>query len=123
MPFSQPTTPDALVKKLHIALGAAATYQQLGRLGWFDFLKFDRPDTTNPIEMAREAVHCLRTDDDGKWHGNTAIVSAVFAFTFSLCGSSPTDQQFAELLSILKTSVRDRNPIDAWFAKVFPPNQ
>jgi hypothetical protein len=119
MAFNQPNSADALVKRIHIELLAAVPSSLLNKYGWNEFWTYDRPDTTDPIELARQTLHCLRTDDEGNWHGNTDIISAIFSFTHAQCAKSPTKEQFKQLLRLLKLG--DKNGIDAWFKEVFPP--
>ena len=110
---------DRLAKALHPFLAQKASVQILKSLGWFDFLSNDRPETSDPIEMAATAFIYLSIEDDGTWNGQKQILTAVIAFLHTGTRKLPTTQDLADLKHILQSGPVNPGHVNDWFRLVF----
>ncbi|HEX8243175.1 MAG TPA: hypothetical protein VF541_06760, partial [Longimicrobium sp.] len=85
---------DALAKELYLYLLAGECHTaELRRLGWFEFLRFDLPDTDDARVLAAVALHRLLIDDSGaQINHDGRIIYATLAFVIAKRGdpSRPT---------------------------------
>jgi hypothetical protein len=115
-------TADALAKELYLYLLAGeCSNAELRRLGWFEFLRFDLPDTEDARVVAGTALHRLLIDDSGApINHDGRIVYATLAFVIAARGdpSRPT-QVSRELERILAKAPVGEDTVVAWFRSTF----
>ena len=113
---------DELAKLLfQYLLAADCQISELRRLGWFEFLRFDLPDTDDARRLAATALHRLLVGDSGaEINHDGRIVYATLAFVRAVRGGAlPTDVS-RSLQRILATSPVEEAALIDWFAATFP---
>ena len=116
--------PDRLVKQLHAYLGRSVaqehvTWSWFREAGWFDFLRQDRPETDDPVEMACEAFVCLAMRDGGLARDPKPILAAVVAFLAQHTRIWPAADQLRELKAILDAEPCPPDEIRKWSRAVY----
>ncbi len=111
---------DRLAKAIHPFVSEAfKDPRRVRELGWHSFLNHDRPQTSDPIEMAIAALMHLGRTEDGNWNGVVAAVSAVVAFLNARTGKTPAIERFAELKAELETKPINEVRLKNWFVSVY----
>jgi hypothetical protein len=93
----------------------------LRRLGWFDFIRFNRPDTDDARIFAAKAIHWLLVDDSGAAiNYDDRILYAVLAFTQSVRGGALPSTVSRELTYLLSSTPVSESTLEEWFCTTFP---
>jgi hypothetical protein len=112
-------TPDDLVKALSGYLFLDIPFEELRRLGWYDFLSFDHPETDDPVTMAGVALHYLFCGPEKSYdrlHGARRIVAFACART---ARPMPGSEALRLLAEILEDGQPDLDAIQGWFSAQF----
>ena len=105
---------DALAKALSPFLGVDFPFEELRSRGWFDFLRYDRPLTDDPIEMACSAFLYLFAGDD--YDTRLHALKRVVAFICGKTGRGMLDaHSIQRAAALLKPATLDEAAIRAWF--------
>lgn len=118
MEYSADSQRDRLAKELHPYL-KRIPMSQLRKLGWDDFLNFDQPSSSDPVEMASEAFLYLSTDHDGNWKGIHEILIAVAAYLKDKTGKPPDPDAYKRLTTLLRSRPVNQDRIRNWFRKAY----
>jgi hypothetical protein len=113
---------DHLAKTLYFYLIAADCHSsELRRLGWFDFIRYDLPETEDARVLAAIALHRLLVDDSGaQINHDDKVLYAVLAFTRSQRGGALPTTVSKELTIILSRSPVSESTLVEWFCNTFP---
>lgn len=115
-------TADELAKLLFQYLLAADCHSsELRRLGWFDFLRFDLPDTDDARLLAAGAIYRLLIDDEGaEINHDGRIVYGALAFVRAVRGGALPTHVSRGLQTILADRPVNEDAVVAWFLATFP---
>lgn len=113
---------DGLAKKLYLYLLAEDCHTpELRRLGWFEFIRFDLPETDDARVLGAIALHRLLVDASGKQiNHDDRIVYGTLAFVRAERGGALPTSVSRELLRILSNDPVAEEVIVDWFTKTFP---
>lgn len=113
---------DAFAKKLYLYLLAADCHNpELRRLGWFEFIRFDLPDTDDARVFGAVALHRLLIDGSGaQINHDDRIVYATLAFVRAERGGALPTVVSRELLRLLGASPVSEEAVIQWFTRTFP---
>lgn len=114
-----PKTTDALLKSLYDFLFVDIPAEDLRRLGWFEFQKFDHPKSTDPVEIGAEALRVLFCTKDKSYD---RLCGARRVITF-VCGETgkpmPGSASIRTLSEILAEGLPEQAAIHDWFEATF----
>ena len=113
---------DDLTKKLfQFLLAGGCPMPELRRMGWFDFLRHDRPDTDDARIIAAAAIVYLLVDDDGKEiNHDGCVVYATLGFVRGVRGGGLPTANSKELFDALAATPVSRHLIEEWFRRTYP---
>lgn len=115
-PSARPLVPEAdrLAQRLHLFLAIDFPFEELRERGIFDFIRYDRPDTDDPVEMARKALFEMFAEADR--HIRLHALRRLLAFICSESGCAMPDAAALErVVKLLKANPWDQAAIGAWF--------
>lgn len=113
---------DDLAKLLfQYLLAGDCQISELRRLGWFEFLRFDLPDTDDARRLAATALHRLLIGDSGaEINHDGRIVYATLAFVRAVRGGAPPTDVSLNLQRILGAPPVEEAALAEWFTATFP---
>lgn len=107
---------DRLAKSLQLCLSRALGMKELRRLGWFDLLQEDWPQTDSPSRLACDALFRLSVDDHGNWTEQPSVIVGIVTFLKQTTGKFPTSVELKDLKSLLESRPVDRRSVEQWFS-------
>ena len=113
---------DDLAKRLfQFLLAGGCPMPELRRMGWFDFLRHDKPDSDDARILAAAAIVYLLVDDDGKEiNHDGCVVYATLGFVRGVRGGGLPSANSKELFDLLAATPVSRVSIEEWFLRTYP---
>lgn len=93
--------------------------ERMEKCGWWQFIRYDRPETDEPAWMAARAVAYLGLDGEGHWKNEQAIVRVALSFMERMTGNKTDDDTLRELGAILRSPPVDDRGLYEWFCRAF----
>ncbi len=87
--------------------------------GWNDFRDTKRPETTDPVVMATEALIYTSIDDSGAWQHYVDLIKATNAYLKESTGIHPSETDLRALRGLLTTLPVDVDAVRNWFARLY----
>ena len=110
---------DRLAKSLQLCLSQSVGLPGLRKLGWFDLLQDDWPETDVAFRVACQALFHLTFDDQGAWNGNQSVVIGIITFLKQQTGKFPTSVELKDLKAMLESKPIDRRGVENWFQMIY----
>jgi hypothetical protein len=113
---------DQLAKDLYYYLVAADCHSSdLRRLGWFEFIRYDLPDTDDPRVLAAVALHRLLVDDSGtQIHHDDRVVYGILTYVHSRRRGRLPSTVSRDLMRLLSRPPVAEAALVDWFLAAFP---
>ena len=112
-------TSDALAKRLYNEFEIRICATGIRKLRLRDFIRLDRPDTANPIEIAADAFLYVALDRNNEYVRDPRILESCLAFLEAEVRKAPTLGELHHLRSLLDEKPANPGAIRQWFADTY----
>ena len=116
---SSDKTSDALAKRLYNEFEIRVCAAGLRKMRLRDFIRLDRPDTANPIEIAADAFLYVALDRKNEYVSDPRILESCVAFLDAEVRKTPTLDALRHLKSLLDERPANPGAIRQWFADTY----
>ncbi len=114
-----PEQTDRIIKGIYPYLAELLTHRDIRKLGYFDFLELDAPETDHAASVACEAFLYMSLDNDSNWNENVDVLRAIITFLTEGTGRSPSKSQVSALWKLLQVRPVKDDQIRSWFDRVY----